>query len=504
MSEPLDYPEPAFPDEPAPPRRRSLWLAWPLAIVAWLVIIGLAAGVVFFHSSPPPPPPAEAAPGEGGVTPMILEMQGRYVVGATSILPGEKERKQLYEQMKALNTGPVDQRLRFIILAGELAGPEEAQKQLKELEQRLAERNLTPTPQQAALMEILSRLYADYARGRLDAPSVKPEEREQLRASLGWFGELALTPKDGPNAAARAAVLASAQRTFGAVIGIVCWFLVLALAGLVGLGLLFIFLVSGQLRGGLACGVTPGGVYAETFAVWMALFLSLQLGAGYAAGHLAVPQYRFPLICETFFVSLLALAWPVLRGVPWRQVREDIGWTLGRRPVLEPFIGFACYAMTLPLLGVGLVITLLLMRYLGTVPDAGGGDNFDPAKLPAHPVVEFVAGGQWWDRIWLLVLGSVAAPIIEETMFRGVLYRHLREVSCWAGSFLSVVFSATVVSFLFAVIHPQGLVAVPLLMAMAYGFCLAREWRGTVIPCMVAHGVSNGVVMLFIMLAMGQ
>src|SRR5262249_62176325 len=155
----------------------------------------------------------------------------------------------------------------------------------------------------------------------------------------------------------------------------------LARGGQVGLGLLLILLVSGGLRGGLACGASPGGVYAETFAVWMAVFLGLQFAVAYAAKELAVPQYRFPLICAAFFVSLLTLAWPVLRGVPWRQVREDIGWTLGRRPALEPFIGFACYAMTLPLLGIGLVITLLLMRYLGTVPDAGGGDNFDPAKL---------------------------------------------------------------------------------------------------------------------------
>jgi membrane protease YdiL (CAAX protease family) len=88
-------------------------------------------------------------------------------------------------------------------------------------------------------------------------------------------------------------------------------------------------------------------------------------------------------------------------------------------------------------------------------------------------------------------------------MFRGVLYRHLREASRGWRVGLSVLFSATVVSFIFAVIHPQGLVAVPLLMALAYAFTAVREWRGTLIPGMVAHGITNGVTMTLLLLLAG-
>ena len=35
-------------------------------------------------------------------------------------------------------------------------------------------------------------------------------------------------------------------------------------------------------------------------------------------------------------------------------------------------------------------------------------------------------------------------------------------------------------------------------MSLAYSFILLREWRGTLIPSMVAHGVSNGIVMLLL------
>ncbi len=58
-----------------------------------------------------------------------------------------------------------------------------------------------------------------------------------------------------------------------------------------------------------------------------------------------------------------------------------------------------------------------------------------------------------------------------------------------------MLFSALASSFVFAVIHPQGWLAVPPLMGLAFVFALAREWRGSLLPAMVAHGINNGIVM---------
>ncbi len=101
----------------------------------------------------------------------------------------------------------------------------------------------------------------------------------------------------------------------------------------------------------------------------------------------------------------------------------------------------------------------------------------------------------------VLLLAAVAAPVVEETMFRGVLYRApcaTRRASL--GLLLSILVSATVNAFVFAVIHPQGWVAIPALMSLAYAFTLMREWRGTVIPSMIMHAVSNGLVMTLLIL----
>jgi membrane protease YdiL (CAAX protease family) len=109
-----------------------------------------------------------------------------------------------------------------------------------------------------------------------------------------------------------------------------------------------------------------------------------------------------------------------------------------------------------------------------------------------------VPQGGWPDLLGILFLASVAAPLIEETMFRGVLYRHLREASARFGPVLSFFASGILVSFVFAVIHPQGIFAVPVLMALAFGFAMAREWRGTLVPAMVGHALNNGILTLLL------
>jgi membrane protease YdiL (CAAX protease family) len=103
----------------------------------------------------------------------------------------------------------------------------------------------------------------------------------------------------------------------------------------------------------------------------------------------------------------------------------------------------------------------------------------------------------------IFFLASVVAPLVEEIMFRGVLYRHLREASYKLGFVVSFLVSAFVVSFIFAAIHPQGLLAIPVLMALAFGFTVAREWRGTLVPCMIAHGVNNGIALLLGIVILG-
>jgi hypothetical protein len=87
------------------------------------------------------------------------------------------------------------------------------------------------------------------------------------------------------------------------------------------------------------------------------------------------------------------------------------------------------------------------------------------------------------------------APVFEELFFRGALYRNLRQTFGRWGVLGSVVIAVLVNSVVFAAIHPQGLIFIPVLGSLAVAFTLMREWRGTINASIVAHAINNFVVL---------
>ncbi len=467
-------------------RRRS---RWPV-LLAWLLIAGVAGLVIvrtaLYKGN------SQAALVEGIVN---IQMQGRYLVGAANLgIPGW-DASSVYEQAKNsnLDRGSYSQRLRFAILAGELAGPEEALQHLKQLEDDRRAGMVEARDVSVEAVGKLERLYTGY-RQQPRRPNLSPEDQEWLRSHLGWFGQLALAPRDG-DPTAREQALAPAKRT------LVVYFCVLGLGflGLLAGGALLIVLVIiaflGYLRGGLECGTSWGGVYAETFALYMLLFV----GLSYLSRFIPVPGRLSMLFSGAIaFASLLALCWPRVRGLSWRQIRQDLGLYFDGQPLLQVLCGPACYLCALPMLLAGVLITLALMwaqRQLGL------GDPSRPGAGPTHPIMAEALQSDVWVWVQVFLVACVAAPIVEEIMFRGVLYRHLREASCRWGRVLSVLFSAAASSFIFAAIHPQGWLGIPVLMLLAFVFALAREWRRSLVPSMIAHGLNNGIGLLMLVLA---
>jgi membrane protease YdiL (CAAX protease family) len=513
-----------------------------MTIISWGIVLPLV-GFVFFlnhiwpqiekdvmrllYGEQPEQAAEQEAPGQARFEFAMMKMQSRYFVGLKGFLKGQQS---VDSQLRALNKGSAEQRLSAIILAGEMSGPSEALEQLEDLEHET-----TLSPDKREIRNILQRLYEDYQQKQFSGPSVSSEDRATLRRALQWFGDLALAPEDGPDTQAREAVMKSARACAIGVLSAVGTLGVLGLIGLCALLVFAIFLLAGWLRRAFGRPGPYGGIYAETFALWMLSFLVINFGGHYVMDTLmgqedqqriarpdavngpdtkqaevapaqgndlwTLRHWRLGIAGLVELSTLLVVFWPCVRGVPWREVRHDFGLNLGRKPLAEPFIGLGCYIMSLPLLGVGFGIMLILMWMFGRMP--GFGDAalvLADEKLKSHPIVEILGGGQ---RDWTLVLqvfflASVVAPIVEEIMFRGVLYRHLRDLSGRLGFVLSLLFSGTVASFIFAVIHPQDVFAFPALMSLAYGFTLAREWRGSVVPGMFMHGLHNGLVMLLL------
>ena len=98
---------------------------------------------------------------------------------------------------------------------------------------------------------------------------------------------------------------------------------------------------------------------------------------------------------------------------------------------------------------------------------------------PQHEVVG------WWvmaaEPPVQLVIGAFIAPLVEEVLFRGYLHRHLR-------STLPAIAAALVSACLFALVHAR--LGVEPLVA-GFLFALLYEWRRTIVPAVMAHGLWN-------------
>ncbi len=234
--------------------------------IAWLIILDLVGFVLYRNAE-------RNVPVKGEVSTAWLvnvESQGRYLVGAADLLEQlnaaagagaakSNPRQDMYKQAKSLDRGSYSQRLRFSVLAGELAGPDEALEALDRLERDRKAGEVEARDISIEAAGLLRRLYRGYKANPKAPPALTDAEQQKLRKGLGWFGELALTPA-GSDPAARRAVLAPAVRTAIAYLVMVVAF---GLGFLIGLVLLIIVAVrafTGRMSSGIAARTGHGGI----------------------------------------------------------------------------------------------------------------------------------------------------------------------------------------------------------------------------------------------------
>ncbi len=461
-----------MPVEPQPifRQRSHPWLAW-LVILTTVVVI-----IVRTRSK-------DDKQHQERLSTRLEDLQSRYLIG-TALLAGPAQQDKVYQEIRRqYERGPYQQRLRFAFIAGQLEGASAAREWLEHLQTLAAEGKVSATRRDQQMTKLLDRLYQARQAGR--SPQLTPEEQEEVEEGYGFLAQLALDSTVSPD---RDRLLQVARRT-----ALVLQGLLLGGCGVcaVGIGLLYLLVQrkrKHQIQPLFSPPAGPGGFYAETFALWLVLYVVLSsLVAGLGRGS-------SPLLLAGLLVlgTLGILAWPLLRGVPWRQLRQDIGWTAGKSPGREVLFGLGTYITALPVV----LLTLFLSNLvLVLVRRLTGTDPFGPGTMRPHPAVEVLLRGSAWERLQVVVTAAVVAPVVEETLFRGLLYSHLREATAQLGQ-RSVLVSGLLSGVIFAAIHPQGLLAVPVLTVLALAFALVREWRGSLIPAMVAHGINNGVLTL--------
>jgi len=373
-----------------------------------------------------------------------------------------------------LKTQGTLERLAFAIAARWMGDDAAASDMMHALEAEL--------PQDALVQQVKACLAQAATMGSPDsgASSSMPEgvTRDSL-ASLGASASLLESMATG-DAALGAQVAERATRIAISVVGFFGIAFVALAVGLVTLVILLVRASSGAPMSRLAPTLLGHqGIHIELFAAWVVYEVALGVVASRAdldgLGTIGVIIFQA--------LGLLALAWPFVRGMPWSELRRELGLTMGAGIVREAAWGVLAWCMAVPMVLVGIVLSLLLgWLFGGSLSDA------------SHPMQEGLrsssAGGI---VIWYLV-AAVVAPVLEEILFRGGLYRGLRGATGSMPLLASMVVSALLSSLVFAAIHPQGVLFVPILGALAMSFCLVRELRGSLVAPMVGHALNNGLI----------
>ena len=131
----------------------------------------------------------------------------------------------------------------------------------------------------------------------------------------------------------------------------------------------------------------------------------------------------------------------------------------------------------------------LLMLVQTMIHGAAGSD------VAPQDVVQFLLDAKSpRDRVSVLVMAVVVAPLAEEFIFRGYLYAVAKK---YAGPFVALV----VTSLLFAAVHGHAF-SIPALCTLAFCLGLAYERTGSLLVPMIMHAIFNAcqlAVILFVL-----
>jgi len=157
---------------------------------------------------------------------------------------------------------------------------------------------------------------------------------------------------------------------------------------------------------------------------------------------------------------------------PSRSLWDALGLTLA------PFngrlgaplrIGYVTFCLAVP-------ITFLL----GTLTQMIVGDM----PVITHPLITMLSDSDSGVMTLLVVFVAVVlAPLFEELIFRGFLYRALRDR-------LGVGFAIGLSSMIFATVHPSGYTVLPIF-GLSVLLCILYERTGSLVPSIILHSLHN-------------
>jgi len=500
-------PRDGVPREPDPGSRSMAKLAWILLIVFTASVVALQQ--MRAGESPTGPKPGDplsiVEPEPDSAFAMTARMMTRVMTAANdmvaaSVPPGQpnpqaaqfkSNNEMAAREVKTVAKTPPE-RLRSAIVAAQLGMPDDARSQLEALAADLMPNDAEGLPPTInATDEVRAQLLGDIATttALIDKQDVAADKSDALIARHGWFGKLATTLHAPASDPQRATLVSGGVQMLLLLFALVLVAVAVFLASLVCFVIWLVRLSSGREQPAFTPPAPGGSVYLETVVVFVAAFLALRILTSilppllFAKGQ--EPAWLEAAVIATQWLILPTIFYPLLRGVSWSRWKADLGWHTGRGLFREIGAGIYHYFAGLPIFFAAILLTLVIIAIRGLI-------SGQPNESPHNPILDIVQNSDFFTIVMLYLLASIWAPIVEESIFRGGFFRHLR--STWG------VFAAAVLSSLvFGVMHGYEWLMLGPVIGLGFVFALMRNRRDSLVGCVAAHALHNGVLLIFVL-----
>ncbi|HUR99258.1 MAG TPA: type II CAAX endopeptidase family protein [Pyrinomonadaceae bacterium] len=170
-------------------------------------------------------------------------------------------------------------------------------------------------------------------------------------------------------------------------------------------------------------------------------------------------------------ILTLALAWAIVTKLNRFSFRETLGWNSGG-------MGWPHYAG-------------ILVIFFGIAMIVG---NYFPEQ--ENELTRILHSSRW--AVYLVAfMATFTAPIVEEVIYRGILYSAFQRT-------FGVAAGIVIVTLLFALVHvPQyypSFSTIFLLLLLSLILTLVRQRTGNLLPCIILHTIFNGMQSILLIL----
>jgi uncharacterized protein len=202
-------------------------------------------------------------------------------------------------------------------------------------------------------------------------------------------------------------------------------------------------------------------------------------------------RYRgagFETAGQTIMKDPTAILLSVLSTIPAHVLTLGLVWAVvtrfGKRP-FWPTLGWSWSSNVGP--WISILVAVLVLVTGGVLTKLIGGEATEVDQIVASSMAA---------RISIALLATLTAPLVEELIYRGILYSALQR---GVGRLLAIIFVSALFSLVHVFQYSNNLGVIAAITVFSLSLTLMRAFTGRLLPCYIMHLVFNGLQSLVIL-----